>query len=951
MFSRGRAYQTVNDSQRHRKTREELTHQFHSSLKSLQQKEHVDGATIVSNEASNRLCSVLEAVFLHGVKDNMMSKLVSYAHGTSTEIKLNFWSVVKKFTHKDVIVQLKELSQINSDIGLCRAWVRLAINDGLVASYLASMMADTKTMRTFYHSWAYMLDYEQPDILRNHLTGLMGLNFRLSLNSSVLNTWSSRTIQLAGLSTDGPSLAPVIRAGTPTPPSSRRHSQLSTDSNTSTGAGCTTAAAAATTTAAVDANTLIADTTTATSASVATSVPDNTADGGVTNTPHNTPADPSFFHTAHDMDLLRFVRDFRSASVSSSSSGQASCPDPGDTFHPTGGATTFSARSSHSGSPRGGLSSSPYESLRYMSREDRKMEEETKLRSILQHLDRKEQEREQREKERAEREKAAAAEKEKAERAEKEKKKAEKEKAGKETMAAEKTGAERETGEKEKPKAEKKNEKAAEGEKTATRRPDSRPPSDKTQRQRREDQDSDGGCDGGGGGGGQAKEEEEGEGTTWRKSPVDEGASEEEAGRRSVMLDSCEEGLEEEEDLVDSSRRQGVRDEEEGEEEEWKERESSFGNSLNAMDGWTTTSPYPHHHPHHHPQQQQQQRRRGPEQQTTLDQSYETMLNRYHAQQGHDNGIATVQKILENLPEDNADSHCDRHVETFPADNMPDDDIDFADYEIIPTPEEASDAVKLEQMKSLCKFLGKNAQSNMCANPKCSSGVGFFHGQGRICYFDGRTYCSQCHVLETAYIPAEIIFNWNFKKKKVCAENYAYLQNMQDQPVLDLEEMASCLYSTVPIMNNIMLLRSQLTSLRSYMFTCSESTAQQLKDRVWPREHFYNKVHLYSLTDLLEARSGRLEVFLRETVELCTRHVLSCTLCLAKGFYCELCQEPAPIFPFQTATTVKCKSCKNVYHSRCKTESIPCPKCVRYAQRGIRRQRDDDDDYACSPES
>jgi hypothetical protein len=58
----------------------------------------------------------------------------------------NFWSVVKKFTHKEVITELKELTQITTDVGLCRAWVRLAINNSSMASYLASMIADTRAL-------------------------------------------------------------------------------------------------------------------------------------------------------------------------------------------------------------------------------------------------------------------------------------------------------------------------------------------------------------------------------------------------------------------------------------------------------------------------------------------------------------------------------------------------------------------------------------------------------------------------------------------------------------------------------------------------------------------------------------------------------------------------------------------------------------------------------------
>ena len=32
----------------------------------------------------------------------------------------NFWNAVKRVTHRDVINQLKQLTQISTDVGLCR---------------------------------------------------------------------------------------------------------------------------------------------------------------------------------------------------------------------------------------------------------------------------------------------------------------------------------------------------------------------------------------------------------------------------------------------------------------------------------------------------------------------------------------------------------------------------------------------------------------------------------------------------------------------------------------------------------------------------------------------------------------------------------------------------------------------------------------------------------------
>ena len=42
----------------------------------------------------------------------------------------------------------------------------------------------------------------------------------------------------------------------------------------------------------------------------------------------------------------------------------------------------------------------------------------------------------------------------------------------------------------------------------------------------------------------------------------------------------------------------------------------------------------------------------------------------------------------------------------------------------------------------------------------------------------------------------------------VCAENYKFLQRMQDQPLLDMDEISMQIYSTVPAMNTVMVISS-----------------------------------------------------------------------------------------------------------------------------------------------
>ena len=109
-----------------------------------------------------------------------------------------------------------------------------------------------------------------------------------------------------------------------------------------------------------------------------------------TSTPPNTPADPLLLNMTPDMEALRKLSArCRSSSVSSASSSQVSCPDPSEPQNVDG---LLSGRSTRSNSPfdRPQSGGCPYA---FMTREDRKLDEQMKLKAILDHLDRKERER------------------------------------------------------------------------------------------------------------------------------------------------------------------------------------------------------------------------------------------------------------------------------------------------------------------------------------------------------------------------------------------------------------------------------------------------------------------------------------------------------------------------------------------------------------------------------
>ena len=68
----------------------------------------------------------------------------------------SFWTFALVFSHKEVISQIEGLSQISSDVGRGRTWLRQALNDGLLVSYLAAMIADKVSLAVHYEKFAFL---------------------------------------------------------------------------------------------------------------------------------------------------------------------------------------------------------------------------------------------------------------------------------------------------------------------------------------------------------------------------------------------------------------------------------------------------------------------------------------------------------------------------------------------------------------------------------------------------------------------------------------------------------------------------------------------------------------------------------------------------------------------------------------------------------------------------
>ncbi|XP_028263856.1 pleckstrin homology domain-containing family M member 1 [Parambassis ranga] len=182
-----------------RQIKEKLAH----SLKALQRRYVTSDAVVTSDDGdANLLCCALEAVFIHGIKSKYIR---SEAGGRSRKPDRGplpqpfFWSLLKTVTHRDVITELEKISFVGTDVGRCRAWLRLALNHGLLECYLSSLFREDSKLRAHYQPCALLLNSEEREVLLSYLQGLSSLTFSLSYKSAVLNEWTTTPLALAGL--------------------------------------------------------------------------------------------------------------------------------------------------------------------------------------------------------------------------------------------------------------------------------------------------------------------------------------------------------------------------------------------------------------------------------------------------------------------------------------------------------------------------------------------------------------------------------------------------------------------------------------------------------------------------------------------------------------------------------------------------------------------------------
>ncbi|XP_070150060.1 pleckstrin homology domain-containing family M member 2 [Polyergus mexicanus] len=195
--------------------RDSLQKQLNTSVMEMQSAPTVSEDGVVSNcDETMTLCSVLEAIFLHGLKDTLLNRVTEALSGPDFDAmpQPSFWGPLLVFSHRQIIDQIQALSQVTTEVGYCRAWIRLALNEGLLASYFCSIRRDNSALKPYYNRSAYMRDVDLVEVAQRLIESLDYVRFELVCNSSLLNFWSSTPLLIAGIWSPPMKSCPVFSA-------------------------------------------------------------------------------------------------------------------------------------------------------------------------------------------------------------------------------------------------------------------------------------------------------------------------------------------------------------------------------------------------------------------------------------------------------------------------------------------------------------------------------------------------------------------------------------------------------------------------------------------------------------------------------------------------------------------------------------------------------------------
>lgn len=148
-------------------------------------------------------CAVIESIFLHGLKHSFLSigkNFFDFGSDVDKKPEPSFWPALLVISHRDVIQTINKSKQLQSEVGYCRAWIRLSLNDGLISAYLTAIQGHKSSLASYYYKHAFLRDVATTELAVKILQGIESkITFNMPFNSTLLNEWPLMALDLAGI--------------------------------------------------------------------------------------------------------------------------------------------------------------------------------------------------------------------------------------------------------------------------------------------------------------------------------------------------------------------------------------------------------------------------------------------------------------------------------------------------------------------------------------------------------------------------------------------------------------------------------------------------------------------------------------------------------------------------------------------------------------------------------
>lgn len=218
-------------------------------------------------------------------------------------------------------------------------------------------------------------------------------------------------------------------------------------------------------------------------------------------------------------------------------------------------------------------------------------------------------------------------------------------------------------------------------------------------------------------------------------------------------------------------------------------------------------------------------------------------------------------------------------------------------------------------------------------------------GKPRVCEYSGQVFCSNCHVNETAILPARVLHCWDFTEYPVSQLAKSYLDSTHDKPMLCVSAVNPFLFSKVPPLQHVINVRKRIGRTLPYL-RCP--FRRSIYKGVGSRRYLLETTDFFALKDLVDLSKGifaALPVMVETISKKIVDHITDeCLICYDVGVPCgarQACDDPSSlIFPFQEGEVERCKSCELVYHKACFKKTDICPCGVDLGTRSMRTPND-----------